>query len=66
MMESGRQVKIIFDGAGTQAAAALSAPITSIITCSNNDTENRLPLALLLSAVERVCDYVRPDSPWSA
>jgi hypothetical protein len=26
MMESGRQVKIIFDGAGPQAAAALSAP----------------------------------------
>jgi len=44
----GRQVKIIFDGAGTQAAAALSAPNHSIITCSNNDTENRLPLALLL------------------
>jgi len=26
MMESGEEVKIIFDGAGTQAAAALSAP----------------------------------------
>jgi hypothetical protein len=26
MMESGQEVKIIFDGAGTQAAAALSAP----------------------------------------
>jgi hypothetical protein len=26
MMESGHEVKIIFDGAGTQAAATLSAP----------------------------------------
>jgi hypothetical protein len=26
------------------------------------NTENRLPLASLLSAVERVCGYVRPDS----
>jgi hypothetical protein len=26
VMESGHEVKIIFDGAGTQAAAALSAP----------------------------------------
>src|SRR5258707_6784470 len=26
------------------------------------NTENRLPLALLLPAVERVCDYVRTDS----
>jgi len=35
MVESGKEVKIIFDGAGTQAAAALFARITSIMTCLN-------------------------------
>jgi len=47
MMESGREVKIIFDGAGTQAAAALSAP----------DHKYHELFKLVQSKVSGICSY---------
>jgi hypothetical protein len=37
MMESGREVKIIFDGAATELLPHCPLQITSIMTCSNNE-----------------------------
>ena len=47
MMESGQEVKIIFDGAGTQAAAALSAP----------DHKYHDLFRLVQSKVSGICSY---------
>ena len=47
MMESGSEVKIIFDGAGTQAAAALSAP----------DHKYHDLFKLVQSKVSGICSY---------
>jgi hypothetical protein len=47
MMESGQNVKIIFDGAGTQAAAALSAP----------DHKYHDLFRLVQSKVSGICSY---------
>ena len=48
MMESGREVKIIFDGAGTQAAAALSAPDHKYHELFKVTDEQRRPPAHLI------------------
>ncbi len=47
MMESGQEVKIVFDGAGTQAAAALSAP----------DHKYHDLFRLVQSKVSGICSY---------
>jgi hypothetical protein len=47
MVESGQEVKIIFDGAGTQAAAALSAP----------DHKYHDLFRLVQSKVTGICSY---------
>jgi hypothetical protein len=46
-MESGHEVKVIFDGAGTQAAATLSAP----------DHKYHNLFKLVQSRVSAVCSY---------
>src|SRR5260370_26340374 len=57
---SGQNYLIWCRHSGCCCAVRSKSQVSSPVQTMN--TENRLPLALLLSAVERVCDYVRPDS----